>query len=171
MRKHRRSHPNILIAGDFNHPDIDWESQSTTNPASAASHQKLLDILLQNSLFQTVRGITRPASGNTLDLIVTSNPALVENVTVHPGISDHNILTCSLAAYPKVQTKPPRKIYQFNKADPKRLKKAAKDFSRDFLLSAPEKMSVESNWTSIANFLSRCLADLVPSKIWIWIWM
>ena len=81
----RRKNPNVVIAGDFNHPYINWDTQSTTNPATAATHQKLLDVLLCNSLSQVVRDVTRPSSGNILDLINTSNPTLIENVNVHPG--------------------------------------------------------------------------------------
>ncbi|XP_011675592.2 uncharacterized protein LOC105443737 [Strongylocentrotus purpuratus] len=155
MTRHRRSHPNILIAGDFNHPDINWDDQSTTNPATSTCHQKLLDILLHNSLSQTVREVTRPSSNNILDLVVTSNPALVENVCVKSGISDHNIVTFTLAANPKISVKPLRKIYQFHKADEQQLRDAAAEFATEFLQSDPERRSVETNWSIIVNFLNR----------------
>ena len=80
LMSNRRKNPNVVIAGDFNHPDINWDTQSTTIPATAATHQKLLDVLLCNSLSQVVRDVTRPSSGNILDLIITSNPTLIENV-------------------------------------------------------------------------------------------
>ena len=120
-------------AGDFRHPDINWDDQSTTNPATSTCHQKLLDILLHNSLSQTVREVTRPSSNNILDLVVKSNPALVENVCVQSGISDHNIVTFTLAANPKISVKPLRKIYQFHKADEQQLRDAAAEFATEFL--------------------------------------
>ena len=92
----RRKNQNVVIAGDFIHPDLNWDTQSTTSPATAATHQKLLDVLLCNSVSQVVRDDTRPSSSNILDLIITSNPTLVENVNVHPGISDHHILTFNI---------------------------------------------------------------------------
>ncbi|XP_072169500.1 uncharacterized protein [Diadema setosum] len=161
----RRSHPNILIAGDFNHPDINWESQTTSNPTSATTHQKLLDILLTNSLFQLVRDVTRPSSGNVLDLICTSNPSFVTNVEVLPGISDHHLLTYTINLSPNQQSKPSRKIHQFNKADVDQLQEATRAFSAEFFLSDPGKRSVESNWMMISNFLNRCLSELIPSKM------
>ena len=94
------------------------------------------------SLFQTVRAlrdITRPASGSILDLVVTTNPVLVQDLSVHPGISDHNILTFTLSTSANIQAKPQRKIYQFQKADPDRLKKAAEDFSTKFLQTGSRK--------------------------------
>ena len=63
---------------------------------------------LQNPLSQTVREVTRPSSNNILDQVVTSNPALVENVCVQSGISYHNIVTFTLAANPKISVKPLR---------------------------------------------------------------
>ena len=165
MSKHRRRQPIIVVAGDFNHPNINWDLQSTTDPASAASHQRLLDILLQFSLFQTVRDVTRPASDNILDLVVTTNPALVLDLCIHPGISDHNIPIFTLSTSARVQIKPPRKIYQFQKADIEHLKKAAEEFSTEFLQSNPENRSVEANWNMISTFLNKCLSDFVPSKM------
>ncbi|XP_072182188.1 uncharacterized protein [Diadema setosum] len=161
----RRSHPNILIAGDLNHPDINWESQTTSNRTSATTHQKLLDILLTNSLFQLVRDVTRPSSGNVLDLICTSNPSFVTNVEVLPGISDHHLLTYTINLSPNQQSKPSRKIHQFNKADVDQLQEATRAFSAEFFLSDPGKRSVESNWMMISNFLNRCLSELIPSKM------
>ena len=111
--------------------------QSTKDPTSAASYQRLLDTLLQYSLFQTVRDITRPASGNILDLIVTTHPALIQDLCIHPGISDHNILTFTLTTGTQFKTKPPRKMYQFHKAEPEHLKMAAEDFTTVFLNGNP----------------------------------
>ena len=163
--KYSRSQPSIVITGDFNHPDINWDTQTTTNPATNACHQKLLDILLENFLFQIVREVTRPASGNILDLIITSNPALIQNVSIHPGISDHSILTFDLDAKFKTSGKSQRRIYQFNKADPQQLGKACEDFCTKFLQSDPEMESVESNWNTISQFLTKLMSDLVPSKM------
>nr|XP_054774593.1 uncharacterized protein LOC129282754 [Lytechinus pictus] len=165
LMRNRRRQPNVVLAGDFNHPDINWETQSTTNPATTAIHQKLLDVFLSNSLFQMVRDVTRPSSENVLDLVVTSNPALVENVEVHPGISDHYILTFNILSTPKYQPKPPRRIHLFDKADIQQLKQATVDFSTSFLSSDPEKRDVETNWRMIYYFLNRCLSEIIPSKM------
>ena len=44
LTKRYRSHkntPNVVIAGDFNLPDIDWNSQQTTNIRTASKHNKV----------------------------------------------------------------------------------------------------------------------------------
>ena len=77
LTKLYRSHtktPNVVIAGDFNLPDIDWNSQQTTNARTASKHNKLLEIISEFGLQNMVNDPTRIESGNILDLILTSNP-------------------------------------------------------------------------------------------------
>ena len=164
MTQHRRSHPNIIIGGDFNLPDINWESGTTTNPCTS-NHQELLDLLLENSLSQVIREVTRPASSNILDLLITSNPALVSDVNVLPGISDHDIISFTFSGNLKFAPKPSRKIFQFHKANQEGLSEAVRNFSTEFLASSPELSSVDENWIKILNFLNECIKDFIPSKI------
>ena len=91
IRKHRKL-PNIILAGDANLPDIDWETVCTTNPRTQSLHNKFLDILSNYSLLQFTRDITRPSSGTILNLICASSPALGEKVIVSKGISDHDVM-------------------------------------------------------------------------------
>lgn len=112
---YRRSHPNISIDADFIYPDISTGITSalqnkSSNPSTC--YQKLSDILLYNSVSQTVREVNRrPSSNNMLDLVVTSNPALVESVCVQSGISDHKIVTFTLAANPNISAKSLKKTH------------------------------------------------------------
>ena len=71
--------------GDFNHGHIQWESES----AGGDDHQFLLltqDCFLTQHVLEPTRG------GNVLDLILSSQNELVDNVKVHKplGSSDHN---------------------------------------------------------------------------------
>ena len=109
--------------------------------------------------------VTRPASNNTLDLVASSNPNLVDRITTHHGISDHNIVIFHCRGYPKPPAKPPRKVYLFDKANVDQLKDATQNFTTEFLLSKPRENSVNSNWNTIADFLSKCLSDHIPSKM------
>jgi exonuclease III len=115
--KQRSKSPNVIIGGDFNYPDINWDLWSTTNPKTASDHRGFLNFLVENSLAQLVMKVTRPISNSILDLITTTNPQLVSNIEVYPGISDHNIVTFDINMKPKQQNKPPRKIHNFQKAD------------------------------------------------------
>ena len=74
-----------LIMGDFNHPDIRWNSLDSSNESA-----KFL-LLVQNCFLP--QHVLEPTRGdNVLDLILSSNKELVDNVTVvEPlGTSDHS---------------------------------------------------------------------------------
>ena len=144
---------------------ICWKENIVRNSSRVSIHQLLLDILLENSLVQFVDGITRLVSENTLDLLLASNPTLVTDVCILPGISDHNIVTFSISGNPRTCHIPPRKTYQFHKANLPELRKAVADFSEDFLSSSPETRSVDENWTCITAFINKCRDQFIPSKM------
>ena len=79
--------PNVIIAGHFNLPDINWSNQQTTNNRTANKHNKLLEIINGFELQNMVNDPTRVDSGNILDLI---KPINNYEYTYHsPGMSDH----------------------------------------------------------------------------------
>lgn len=69
--KHKKRHPSVVIAGDFNCGDIDWKVNppSATNPSTAGMSNTLLDLIDDHALSQFVTEPTRPASLKTLDLV------------------------------------------------------------------------------------------------------
>ena len=72
--------------GDFNHGHIQWESLES---AGGDDHQFLL---LTQDCFLTQHVLVPTRDGNVLDLILSSQNELVDNVKVHEplGSSDHN---------------------------------------------------------------------------------
>jgi hypothetical protein len=107
----------ILLAGDFNVPDIDWANNSfKPGGRYPAISKKLLEICANFGMEQVVREKTR--KNNTLDLYFTTNSTLIEKSTVVPGISDHDgipvvIINCK----PKTIKQKPHKIFLYQKAD------------------------------------------------------
>ena len=81
--------PSIIIAGDLNLPDINWETLCKTNQRTAKKRNKFLEIVSEYGLTNMVNEPTRLVSGNILDLVLTSNPALISNVNTVSGMSDH----------------------------------------------------------------------------------
>ena len=61
--------------------------------------------------------ISRPASNNILDLILTNNPSLVSHVYCTPGMSDHNAVICVLNILPQYKRHPKITIFMYNKAN------------------------------------------------------
>ena len=70
---------NIIIAGDFNCPDIEWETLSLKHEASDKEVQRtLIDITSQSGLTQLHE--------EPNNLIFTTNPTLAKTSTNIPGI-------------------------------------------------------------------------------------
>ena len=84
--KYRRA--TYIIGGDFNLPDISWEPVDNTHipttRTDSAIHTTFINILDDLGLSQHCLDVTRPASGNILDLILTNKPRMVTEVTSLP---------------------------------------------------------------------------------------
>ena len=81
--------------GDFNDPEIDWESVTTEKSVNHSS-QHFVDTIRDAYLYKHVTQPTRYRHGpnpNLLDLILTSS----EDLEYHAGIglSDHLVLSCT----------------------------------------------------------------------------
>ncbi len=122
---------NIWLAGDFNVPHIEWESESISPQCQNRTiHNRLLDITSSNSLTQVVNKSTR--GENTLDLFFTNNPSLINRVETMPGMSDHDIVYVESEITPNRVVIPKRKIYLFNKCDYEPLKRELLNFQAEF---------------------------------------
>ena len=119
---------NIIVSGDFNAPDIDWNTEySSQSPAS----DRLLEIIEDHDLSQHVKEPTR-RDGNTqniLDLILSNNSNIIENVSVVPGICDHDIVLFTVNTSCRRRKSVKRKIYIRKKADSTRIKEELTNLS------------------------------------------
>ena len=79
------------------------------------TYDTFLEILDDFGLTQTVKQLTRKS--NILDLFLTSNPTLVDQVDSKPGLSDHDMVIATCALKPSVQKQKPRKVPLLSKAD------------------------------------------------------
>jgi len=78
----------LLLMGDFNYPDIDW----STGCGHTGNSQNFADCIEDSFLTQHVNEATR--KGSILDLVITSEPNMIDDVSVLGtfGSSDHNML-------------------------------------------------------------------------------
>ena len=84
----------VLITGDFNLPDINW---STLTSSSSLSHL-FCEFVFDNNLTQLVEGPTH-CKGNCLDLVLTNSPDIVspiDSTRIFSIESDHFLLSFSL---------------------------------------------------------------------------
>ncbi|MFZ2537370.1 MAG: endonuclease/exonuclease/phosphatase family protein, partial [Oscillospiraceae bacterium] len=106
---------NLLITGDFNFNDINWETWSS----AYTSGDKFLDSLRNNFLYQHVNYPTRARGTDTphiLDLVLTNEP-FINNVEYFSplGKSDHSVLLITTTLLNCIKTNRVRK--NFNKGD------------------------------------------------------
>ena len=85
---------NIILLGDFNFPDINWDNLTSSSHLS----NFFCDFVFDNNLLQFVKSPTH-CKGNILDLILSNSPDLIYDVSVHSSDplptmrSDHALFT------------------------------------------------------------------------------
>lgn len=91
----------IIMAGDFNCPDINWEHLTVKSGSEKEVQQQLIETTTSASLTQIHDQPTR--ADNMLDLVFTSNPSLIKTSVSVPGISDHDIVITDMEIKPHYQ--------------------------------------------------------------------
>ena len=84
---------NILILVDFNLPKLTWTDNIPTLKPDCSlkpAYETFLDQIDDFSLTQMVTQPTR--QGNILDLFLTTNPTLIQQVNCQAGLSDHDMV-------------------------------------------------------------------------------
>lgn len=125
MEELLRSAPKVIILGDFNLPEINWQAASCR---SATAGHRFISWMHGCALTQLISEPTRFRSGqcpSILDSVITNSPALVEEVSTKPllGKSDHVVITALVrVSYRKPECK---MVRHFNRMDQLALQQAA----------------------------------------------
>ena len=153
----------LWLGGDFNLPDINWEDESDSQYAlnSSVAHQ-LLNITRDFYLDQDVTEPTRvtETTASKLDLFFTSNQTLINKVEVIPGISDHETVFIESSLCPMRVKTPPRKVFQYRKADYEAFLKA---FQIEFE-ELVKTEDVEQLWTRFKKKIHSLMESHIPAK-------
>ena len=155
-----RSH--VLLAGDFNQPDIDWKNETTpasmNNPATV-----FMEKFVRNSfLYQHIKEPThfRPQQNSTLiDLVFSSEESMVKNVQHESpiGKSHHQCIYFDFVCYAKCESNKGR-IYNFKKADFDLMRHLVKN---ENLMDLIKEMNTEETWSCI----SECILEAVDKSV------
>nr|KAG5694853.1 hypothetical protein BaRGS_028781 [Batillaria attramentaria] len=152
----------VIIAGDFNCPDINWTTHTSHSYGKDNDvQQSLIDITSSFLLTQTHHSPTR--GPNTLDLVFTSNPTLVKSSVSIPGVSDHNIVVTDFDTKPHVNRQKPRKCYKFGKADWEQMKSDLDNTAQIIAGEHKEGKDAESLWTTFKTSLFNSINKNIPS--------
>ncbi|XP_072028441.1 uncharacterized protein [Amphiura filiformis] len=163
IKRSNRSH--IWLAGDFNLPGVDWDSQSVTpNSQYVGLSKHMLEIAADFGLEQMV---TKPTRGkNILDLFFTNNPTLVERFSLIPGLSDHDgIPMIIVSSKPKVIKTKPRKVFLYQKADVSAIRNDLKQFSDTLTSSDPSSCSVSDLWADFEKAVKNSMDSHIPTRM------
>ena len=163
--KARTHNSRVIVGGDFNLPDIDWDSMMYKAGGKYRNKcEMLLNVINTCGLEQMIRTPTRVTDNvsNILDLVLTNTPQLVTKVTNCVGISDHFAIIVqieSIARRPKVK----RAVKIFKRANFDIINNHLYCHYLNFCEMA-ESRTVNENWIHFKNSL-REVEKLVPTRI------
>ena len=107
---------------------------------------------------------TVPTRGqNILDLFFTTNSTLVHEVSVLPGLSDHDLVIEEVNSRPELIQQVPRDIQLYKKADWDQLKQSMRDIHTE-LLSNPATTDIQELWDKFASGLQQGIDKHIPIR-------
>ena len=155
------SPPTIVIAGDFNLPSINWSDNDATVLPSPTYGRELNSLCLEfmddYSLEQLVYQLTR--QGNILGIVLTSEPDMISDIDVVPGISDHEAICFDINLQSSLPSdKLPHFVYLYHKGDLDNVKQDMNAFQSTFVSNHPECNTVDANWNSFKEALANSVS-------------
>ena len=155
----------IIILGDFNYPSIHWLDGSGFSDIT--TDRGFTDILQEAGLFQLVNSPTR--GQNILDLLLTTNVYLIDNITVTDDDStcvksDHKAITSDINLIRKVSKPVKRMVYNYKNGDFDSLRATLRCLPLLALLES--EADIDSAWTKWKDlFLSAVDAHIPKTKV------
>lgn len=154
----------IWIFGDFNLPNMDWQTQT---PSPSCRFSELYDSFSENltnfNLEQMVKTPTRDK--NILDLFLTNNPSVVHNIQTLPslGSSDHDIVHHELNIKRGRPLQVKRKIRSYKNADWANFKNDLDQFSVKFIQQ--NHTDPNTSWNCFKDEFNRLTNKYIPSRL------
>ena len=82
---------NIILTGDFNCPDINWDTMTVNQDAQDKEIQRaVMEVVTAYSMVHIHEQHTR--GNNQLDIVLTTNSSLIKSSNNATGISDHDMV-------------------------------------------------------------------------------
>lgn len=94
INTHSNLNPEVIMVGDFNFPQINWNTREVQGGTRQSGTQAkcLLDLMMECNLTQHIQEPTR--INNILDLVLTKNPEGIHSYNIEDTIlSDHKLIT------------------------------------------------------------------------------
>eukprot|EP00057_Strongylocentrotus_purpuratus_P016740 XP_011671214.1 PREDICTED: uncharacterized protein LOC105441623 [Strongylocentrotus purpuratus] len=152
----------VVIGGDLNLPGWDWRNQQVGNCRYPNLHRRLGSLLDDHGLTQVVTEPTRYQ--NTLDLLLVSNPTVVNEVTVVPGVSDHDCPLVKLDVRPTRRHQMRRKVLLYSKAQWEKFGESM-EAVRDEIEAKVTYASMNELWLIFKTGIEKGINDFIPQKL------
>lgn len=145
----------ILIMGDFNYPDIDWENYNSRRDKTDSPEYKFVDTVQDCFLFQHINKPTRwrgTQTPNILDLILTNEEQMVNNMEYSSplGKSDHCMLTFNFNCYININILQ-RNIRLYNRGRFQEFRESLDKTEWESLLS--DTNDIDQNWNKFNEII------------------
>jgi hypothetical protein len=144
-----------VIVGDFNYPNINWETMIARSHAMDFVEALSESFLTQHVMFPTHK------CGNTLDLVLSNMPNLVSNIADCGvlGNSDHSMI-CTELDMPFTAHAPKHVVWNYKQASFEEMRSALKKIQwSDILVS-----DVETDWNTFKDTLLALCDKFIPKK-------
>ena len=154
----------VVIAGDLNMPQINWQLGMSTAPEGHYTHRfvnSTQDLFLHQHVLEPTR-FRHGERAHTLDLIFTNEVGMVKNMQYCPGLSnsDHVIIRFDLACYTvRHESKDPR--LDFNRADFAKLNDLIN--RTDWSMTTDPTLGMEERYTAFKTTLNTLVERCVPT--------
>ena len=149
-------HTDSVIFGDFNLPVAKWG-----DPLTAHRGRELYSNLLDSALYQHVNKPTR--GSNVLDIILSTNETLVDNVIIGPefSTSDHRIISFDVKVKADNVKSSSEKILDYRRADFNKLRTLLANANWDEI---PTANDVNESWRYFTDVLNQAVKASVPLR-------
>ena len=150
------SQAHCVIMGDFNQPEIKWDMCEATG-----SGAELLDVIQDVFLTQHVMLPTHK-HGNILDLILTSEPNMVEEISIREPLStsDHNMIMFDVTV--SITMKRRKQVtYDYKKGDYEAMRQFLSQIDWKHEL---QNKNTEEMWTVFKEKMDEGVTSFIPTR-------
>jgi hypothetical protein len=162
--KIQKGNSHVMIMGDLNFPEIDWDLEVSTVPGEHISHD-FMTACKDWFLYQHVHQPTRhrqQQKANILDLLFTNEKGMIEQLTYREpiGSSDHMVLNWTLRCY-VAQPKSTVVKYLYDKGNYDEMRRRLGQEDWNYLM---HEKNVDEMWTLISGKVEEIVNELVPHR-------
>ena len=162
-----KKYSHLIIMGDFNFPDIDWDTLTSKIKNENDINVKFINCVRDCYLFQHVTEATRLRGSNEpskLDLIFSNEENMVSDIEyLAPlGKSDHSVLAFTVKC--RRDTSPPQIKAQYQKGDYTKMNQMFADSKwRERFEQVPD--DVEAQWKIFKDLYVTAEKECIPRKL------